>query len=154
MSATENIKVLSYLEDKDGFSVRVQTKGLKLWFDMWVKNNILKGDWNAYIFDLSDEQDVQLQAYQEDAENFMAVFDEVEQYLLERDYIREIGMDNYTHTNKYEIDFHIKSNGDLADTIGMRGLTKKEITSKVNTLLEQQGTKSTYTFKIRDIKLA
>jgi hypothetical protein len=150
----EDIKIIDCVEDKDGFSVRVQTKGLKLWFDMWLEGNILKGDWNKYIFNLLRSEDIQLQAYQEDAENYMAVFDEVEQYLLERDYIREIGMDNYTHTNKYEIDFHIKSNGDLADIIGMRGLTKKEITSKVNTLLEQQGTKSTYTFKIRDIKLA
>lgn len=147
------MKILRHCEDKDGFSVRVQDKDIKLWFDMWVEGGTLKGDWNAYIFDISNEKDLALRQYQEDLLNYLPVFNEVEQYLLERDLIRYEDGDIFTHTKKYEIDFFDKTNGELAETIGMRGLSKKEITGKVKSLLKQQGIYFTYTFKIRNIKL-
>tara|TARA_R110001592_G_scaffold121588_1_gene327423 strand:+ start:1495 stop:1740 length:246 start_codon:yes stop_codon:yes gene_type:complete len=57
-------------------SVQIETKNnLKIWFDIWLDNDELTGDWNMYIFDLKSSKDLEIKKFQENVENFNECLD-------------------------------------------------------------------------------
>jgi hypothetical protein len=57
-------------------SVQIETENnLKIWFDIWLDNNELTGDWNMYIFDLKNSKDLEIKKFQENIENFNECLD-------------------------------------------------------------------------------
>jgi len=57
-------------------SVQIETENnLKIWFDIWLDNNELTGDWNMYIFDLKNSKDLEIKKFQENIENFNKCLD-------------------------------------------------------------------------------
>lgn len=64
--------------------IKVNEK-LSVWFDIWIDNNRdLNGDWNQYIFNLNDENDLAVQTYQSDCCNFETCFNLAEEYLTKK----------------------------------------------------------------------
>ena len=61
-------------------SVQIETENnLKIWFDVWEDRNHtenmfdeieITGDWNQYIFDLTNNKDLKIKKFQENVENF------------------------------------------------------------------------------------
>ena len=61
-------------------SVQIETENnLKIWFDVWEDRNHtetmfdeieITGDWNQYIFDLTNSKDLKIKKFQENVENF------------------------------------------------------------------------------------
>lgn len=49
----------------DSVSVELDTGlGFNVWFDLWVSNGDVRGDWNAYTFNTTNSKDMRLRAYQ------------------------------------------------------------------------------------------
>ena len=70
---------------------------LSVWFDLWIDNdNELTGDWNKYIFYLNDKNDLEIQDYQSNAENFTTCFELAEEYLKEKNILIENSNGEYS----------------------------------------------------------
>lgn len=54
--------------------VFIQSESLWVWVDVFSQNGELTADWNKYIFDLSNSKDLQVKAFQEDADNASEAF--------------------------------------------------------------------------------
>ena len=75
----------------DTGSVLIKTEdNLQVWVDVWTNDGELIADWNKYIFNLNNSEDVQIKSFQEDSENF----DEATSLAIE--YYKE----NYKEENK------------------------------------------------------
>ena len=61
------MKVVKVTED----AVLIEDKGMNIWVDVWMQNGELTSDWNKYIFFLNNPDDVKLQEYQNNADNFI-----------------------------------------------------------------------------------
>lgn len=85
----------------DGYSVLVEDKNgnyPSVWFDMWITSvcRELTGDWNMYIFNLWNPEHVKIKDFQENADNFISVFECAEYYLADNGLL--IQNDDYTWT--------------------------------------------------------
>ena len=75
-------------ENINSHSVRIQDGEIKVWIDLWRDNaeNDFDIDWNMYIFDLTNDNDLTIRAYQENCDNFdkctSFVLEYVENYVL------------------------------------------------------------------------
>ena len=64
-------KIIETEKTDNGISYRIEfNSDMTLWFDTWLDNNELTGDWNKYIFHLNNSEDVKIKAFQENANNF------------------------------------------------------------------------------------
>jgi hypothetical protein len=53
-------------------AVLIDTKqGFNVWVDVWQEGSEFCADWNAYIFHLNNSKDMELKAFQENADNFL-----------------------------------------------------------------------------------
>ncbi len=68
---------------------------LQVWFDFWVTDGELNGDWNQYMFHLNDSNDLEAQEFQSNAENFTTCFELGEQYLIEQGVLTQDKHDNF-----------------------------------------------------------
>lgn len=52
-----------------GYSVLIKEKNtnLKLWFDFYVENEDIVCEWNKYIFDLNNSEDLKIKKLQENS---------------------------------------------------------------------------------------
>jgi hypothetical protein len=55
---------------QSGFSVLIENKKIKTWVDVWVYNEDVICDWNAYIFNLKDSSHLAIKEFQENGDNF------------------------------------------------------------------------------------
>mgnify|MGYP000718192851 CR=1 FL=1 len=75
-------------EDKNNFSVQISDDDIILWMDVWkiCENDDFECDWNKYIFQLDNQNDMKIQAYQENCNNFETcsnlTIEAVENFLL------------------------------------------------------------------------
>jgi len=61
-----NAKIVKVEKSANGNSYRIDFgNGMLLWFDTWMDEDGLTGDWNKYIFHTTDEQDMKEQAFQD-----------------------------------------------------------------------------------------
>lgn len=59
-------------KDRKVSSCLIKTNcNLKIWFDIWLENDEITGDWNKYIFDLKKNDDLEIIKFQNDSTNFM-----------------------------------------------------------------------------------
>lgn len=89
----------------DGYSVFVEDKnGIEpsVWFDMWMSNRDITGDWNMYIFDFRDSEHLRIKAFQENVDNFEAVFDCVWCYLMDKGLLIQNDDGTWTFTDVME----------------------------------------------------
>lgn len=71
-----NAKIIATEQTEDGTSYRIQFENnLKLWFDTWLEDGELAGDWNQYIFYLDDPKDLEIKDFQNNTENIEIAFD-------------------------------------------------------------------------------
>jgi len=87
-------KVIDIEKGEDGNSYRIDFgNGMVLWFDTWTNpengsdgEHDLMGDWNKYIFNLNDANDVRIKEFQEahndeaGAYNYAAALEACEEY--------------------------------------------------------------------------
>mgnify|MGYP003122923338 CR=1 FL=1 len=94
-------------------SVQIETENnLKIWFDIWLDNNELTGDWNMYIFDLENSKDLEIKKFQENIENFNECLDlAVDEYEKHKSF-KVHGCYTISNTGGYEVE--ISDFGDSA----------------------------------------
>lgn len=63
-------KALKYEKGEDGYSVLVKQGDMKLWIDVDIVDNDVRADWNQYIFNTEDSNDMEIKKFQEDPNNF------------------------------------------------------------------------------------
>jgi hypothetical protein len=75
--------------DNDGYSVMFKHKGLPIWFDFWQskdenldEDDRWQGDWNMYIFDLYNSNDLIIRKFQNNPDNFTNCFSNGLDYVL------------------------------------------------------------------------
>jgi hypothetical protein len=56
--------------DKSGNVLIDTKKGFNVWVEVWDNGGDLEADWNQYIFHLDNKEDIEIKAFQEDADNF------------------------------------------------------------------------------------
>lgn len=59
------MQVLEINTDSDGYLVNIQDGEITVCVQVWARDNYLLYDWNKYIFQLKNENDMQIKAYQE-----------------------------------------------------------------------------------------
>ena len=56
---------LKFEKVQNFFSVLIDTnRGFKIWFDIEIRNFDINGDWNQYIFDLTNSRDLKVRDFQ------------------------------------------------------------------------------------------
>ena len=59
------MKPIKFEKLENYFSVLIDTnRGFKVWFDIEIKNFDINGDWNQYIFDLTNSRDLKVKEFQ------------------------------------------------------------------------------------------
>ena len=56
-------------------AIQIEKDGLKVWFDVYKQNDEITGDWNKYIFDLKNSEDLEIRKFQENSENYSEILD-------------------------------------------------------------------------------
>ena len=62
-------------ENGIGQAIQIEKDGLKVWFDVYKQNDEITGDWNKYIFDLKNSEDLEIKQFQENSENYSEILD-------------------------------------------------------------------------------
>lgn len=115
-SGVETAEVKDVNIDPDGAAVLVVTNnGFAAWFDYYISScstdvegdlpeNILEGDWNAYIFHTDDPSDMITKYIQEDSDVFMIMETTGYNYLIDEGYVEEtpIRRTNGMETSHFE----------------------------------------------------
>lgn len=88
-----------YEVDGEGqFAVRLKhISGRQFWFDLWFENGSymgtpyvdITGDWNQYIFCLTDQEDVARKKMQENCNNFEQALENSIDYLIKKGVIEK-----------------------------------------------------------------
>ena len=89
--------------DSDGFSVQLfhLSSGKYYWFDLWFdRYGDITGDWNQYIFYLTDEDDLKRKRVQENANNYMKALNASIDFLAKH-HIIEQDQDGNWHQIKF-----------------------------------------------------
>lgn len=59
-------KIIGREKTDNGASYRIDFEnGITLWFDVWMSDGEITGDWNKYIFHTENAKDVEEKAFQE-----------------------------------------------------------------------------------------
>ena len=68
------MKVIKHTQDESGFSVLVRDLNLSIdiWVDVYIdRDGDLMSDWNKYIFDTKNVEDLKVKNYQDSIDHFM-----------------------------------------------------------------------------------
>ena len=95
-------------------SVQIETENnLKIWFDVWEDRNHtetmfdeieITGDWNQYMFDLKDSEDLKVKRFQENSDNFEECLElAVEEYEKHKSF-KVHGGYTISNTGGYEVE--------------------------------------------------
>jgi hypothetical protein len=71
--------------DINDYSVLIEDGKIKVWVDVWKDDETdvdFRTEWNKYIFDLTDCNDLAIRVYQDNIENFMYCMELVEEHIL------------------------------------------------------------------------
>lgn len=83
------MKIIRYERDEDGICVLTQDGDIQTWMDVWIENDDIICDWNKYIFFSDDPDDVKIQEYQKDVDNFEEVSSEVILFLENKGLVKQ-----------------------------------------------------------------
>lgn len=79
MKAIRHDELSVFIEDKK--------KGVNFWFDVWLEDGEINCDWNKYIFFKDCDDDMELQKYQENCDNFEMAYNTAVEYLENKNLI-------------------------------------------------------------------
>lgn len=65
-------KVIKYQSDENGYSVLIKDRNIQVWVDVWIDETYsdVFTEWNQYIFDTKNTDDVKAMRYQEKVDNY------------------------------------------------------------------------------------
>jgi hypothetical protein len=71
-------------ENNNSHSVQIQDGEIKVWIDVWRDNDNddFSTEWNMYIFDLTNDNDLAIRAYQENCDNYINCTELAEERIL------------------------------------------------------------------------
>ena len=86
-------KAVEYNADEGGWSVKIQDQksGMEFWVDVWIDTNYndVSTEWNQYIFDITNSNDIIREAVQGDNSVFDLATSEAVNYLEEQNIIKQ-----------------------------------------------------------------
>ena len=93
-----DIEILGHTgNSRDGYSVLVKEKNtnLEFWLDLYIVGKDIQSEWNMYIFDLENKNDLMKKHMQENNEFYDMVDSECVEHLLENNLIRQDNNGNW-----------------------------------------------------------